>query len=145
MSVAGVPLDPGAGGMAFVAVHDLDRALAFYVDTLGSSLVEAPTTQRPEVCVVRAGAVGESRDALSVTLVQVSGARGAGASREDRSGARDEERVTTEVALQADIELSRVDDAVVDDAGLWRTPQGDVVTWFRDQAGGISSLAHRAA
>ncbi|QIK65918.1 VOC family protein [Nocardioides sp. HDW12B] len=144
--MAGVPVDPGAAGMAFVAVHDLDRALAFYVDTLGSSLVEAPTSQRPEVCVVRApGDPGHTRAALSVTLVQVSTPRDAGASRADGDPTRDEERATTEVALQADIELARVDDAVVDDAGLWRTPQGDVVTWFRDQAGGISSLAHRAA
>ncbi len=132
--------------MAFVAVHDLDRALAFYVDTLGSSLVEAPTPQHPEVCVVRApGDPGNTRAALSVTLVQVSTTRDAGASGGDGRAPQDEDGATTEMALQADIELSRVDDAVVDDAGLWRTPQGDVVTWFRDQAGGISSLAHRAA
>jgi hypothetical protein len=42
--------------------------------------------------------------------------------------------------VQADIELSRAAGAAPDDAGLWRTPRGDVVAWFRDHAGGISSL-----
>ena len=121
--------------MAFVAVNDLDRALAFYVDTLGSSLLEAPTAQHPEVCVVRTP--GGPGTALSLTLVRV-------ATSSEAVGPAGGP-VATEVSLQADIELSRVEDAVVDDAGLWRTPQGDVVTWFRDQAGAIASLAHRAA
>ncbi len=133
--MAGVPVDPGAAGMAFVAVNDLDRALAFYVDTLGSSLLEAPNAQHPEVCVVRTP--GGPGSALSLTLVQV-----ATPSEGDGSG---DAPPATEAAVQADIELSRVGDAVVDDAGLWRTPEGDVVTWFRDQAGAIASLAHRAA
>ena len=121
--------------MAFVAVNDLDRALAFYVDTLGSSLLEAPSAQHPEVCVVRTP--GGPGAALSLTLVRVATPA--------EVNADAEASLTTEAAVQADIELSRVDDAVVDDAGLWRTPQGDVVTWFRDQAGAIASLAHRAA
>lgn len=129
--------------MAFVAVNDLDRALAFYVDTLGSSLVEAPTGRHPEVCVVAAPGSGE--DSLSLTLVLVPSARDAGAARPEQPQSGLVRTRTTEVSLQADIELSRVGDAVVDDAGLWRTPQGDVVTWFRDQAGAIASLAHRAA
>lgn len=129
--------------MAFVAVNDLDRALAFYVDTLGSSLIEAPTGRHPEVRVVTAP--GNGAGSLSLTLVLVPTARHAGASRAEQAEGGPVRARTTEASLQADVELSRVEDAVVDDAGLWRTPQGDVVTWFRDQAGAIASLAHRAA
>ena len=139
--------------MAFVAVNDLDRALAFYVDTLGSSLVEPPSASHPEACVVTAPGSGDSSgdSLLSLTLVLVPTRRGNGATATGgppgaaAAAGAPGRQATTEASLQADIELARVDDAVVDDAGLWRTPQGDVVTWFRDQAGAIASLAHRAA
>jgi catechol 2,3-dioxygenase-like lactoylglutathione lyase family enzyme len=110
--------------MAYVVVSDLDRAVAFYVDTLGAEVVRPASARRPCEAVLRPP--GEHQ---CLTLVEV---------RESREGAAVGSEA--EWALQADIELSRVAGATPDDAGLWRTPRGDVVAWFRDHAGGISSL-----
>lgn len=111
--------------MAYVVVSDLDRASAFYVETLGAEVIQAASPRRPAQCVLRPP--GEQQ---CLTLVEV---REPGAAPE-AGGSR------AEWAVQADIELSRVAGAAPDDAGLWRTPRGDVVAWFRDHAGGISSL-----
>jgi catechol 2,3-dioxygenase-like lactoylglutathione lyase family enzyme len=110
--------------MAFVVVSDLDRALAFYVDTLGAEVVQGASPRHPSQCVLRPP--GEQQ---CLTLVEV---------REPRQTPQGSTRA--EWAVQADIELSRAAGAAPDDAGLWRTPRGDVVAWFRDHAGGISSL-----
>jgi catechol 2,3-dioxygenase-like lactoylglutathione lyase family enzyme len=120
--------------MAFVVVSDLDRAISFYVDTLGAQVLQPASARRPAQCVLRPP--GEQQ---CLTLVEVrvpgeptcTGSGGTGGSNADWG-------------VQADIELSRVAGAAPDDAGLWRTPRGDVVAWFRDHAGGISSL-HRVA
>lgn len=118
----------GSTAMGYVAVSDLDLAMSFYVDTLGADVVELPSAEDPALCVVRAPGVDQS-----LTLVEVrSGRTAAGGS-------------TAEASVRADIELSRAAGAEPDEAGLWRTPHGDVVTWFRDQAGGIASLNFRAA
>jgi catechol 2,3-dioxygenase-like lactoylglutathione lyase family enzyme len=109
--------------MAFVVVSDLDRAVTFYVDTLGAEVVRPASPRRRSEAVLRPP--GERQ---CLTLVEV---------RESHEGAA---AGGAEWAVQADIELSRVAGAAPDDAGLWRTPRGDVVAWFRDHAGGISSL-----
>lgn len=119
---ASLPSAPAAGAMAFVVVSDLDRAVAFYVDTLGAEVVRQASGRRPAECVLRPP--GERQ---CLTLVEV---------RDDEVGAP----VDAPWARQAAVELTRAAGARPDDAGLWRTAYGDVVAWFRDHAGAISSL-----
>ena len=62
-----MPLSPP---MAYVVVSDLDRATAFYVETLGAEVVQEASPRHPARCVLRPP--GE-RQCLTLVEVRESG------------------------------------------------------------------------
>jgi catechol 2,3-dioxygenase-like lactoylglutathione lyase family enzyme len=113
--------------VAFASTTDLDRARRFYEDVLGLRLVE----QSDFACVfgfgpatLRVTLVGEVVAAPYTTLGWVVA---------DIEG---------EMRALADrgVAFERYDGMTQDAAGVWTTPGGDRVAWFRDPDGNTLSL-----
>ncbi len=118
--------------VAFVATTDIDRALVFYRDTLGLSLVE----ESPFACVfdahgtpLRVTPVGEIRTAPYTVL----------------GWAVDDIRATVQALGAAGVRFERFEGIDQDDVGVWTAPNGAQVAWFTDPDGNVLSLTQSAA
>lgn len=113
--------------VAFVAVADLDRARAFYVDVLGLELTE----QSPFACVFQVGPT-----MLRVTRVDAVASGGytvLGWAVAD---------IESEIRALVDrgVAFTRYDGMAQDDLGIWTAPGGGRIAWFRDPDGNTLSL-----
>lgn len=117
--------------IAFVPSADLDRARTFYEDVLGFAVEDVS----PYACVLRSGEV-----MLRVTKVEelvpqaftvlgwkVSDIRG----------------VVTGLVAKG-VAFERFDGMDQDADGVWTTPGGDGVAWFKDPDGNVLSLTEFA-
>lgn len=113
--------------IAFLASTDLDRSRSFYVDRLGLQAEEL----NPYALVLRAGEV-----MLRVTLVEALAAQPFTVLGWQVDG------IDARMAELAGggIEFVHYDGMGQDDAGVWTTPGGDRVAWFRDPDGNVLSL-----
>jgi len=113
--------------VAFVATTDLDRARDFYEDTLGLALVERASF----ACVFDAGGAP-----LRATLVERVGAAPytvLGWTVRDVAAA-------IEALAARGVAFLRYDGLEQDDLGVWRSPGGARVAWFRDPDGNVLSV-----
>jgi catechol 2,3-dioxygenase-like lactoylglutathione lyase family enzyme len=113
--------------VAFVATADLDRARAFYGETLGLPVVE----QSPFACVFDAHG----------TLLRVTPVAEVAAAPYTVLGWTVPDIVATVRALaEAGVALTRYDGIDQDELGVWRTPSGARVAWFRDPDANVLSV-----
>ncbi len=103
--------------MAFVPTENLERARAFYGGTLGLEVVEVS----PYAVVLRAG------DGVLVRIARV----------DDLDGPVADLRA-------AGVPPLSFDGMGHDERGVWTTPGGDQVLWFRDPDGNVLSLTRFA-
>jgi catechol 2,3-dioxygenase-like lactoylglutathione lyase family enzyme len=124
----GGPMLGSSEVVAFVATTDIDRARAFYRDTLGLALVE----ESPFACVfdahgtqLRVTPVGE----ITIAPYTVLGwsVDDAGATVRDLSG--------------AGVRFERFPGMEQDDMGVWVSPSGARVAWFTDPDGNVLSVS----
>jgi catechol 2,3-dioxygenase-like lactoylglutathione lyase family enzyme len=113
--------------VAFLPTTDLDRARAFYEGTLGLSLVE----QTPFACVFDAAGT-----TLRVTLVE----RTAGARYTVAGWSVADIAATIEALTRRGVAFERYDGVEQDERGVWRSPGGALVAWFRDPDANTLSL-----
>jgi catechol 2,3-dioxygenase-like lactoylglutathione lyase family enzyme len=113
--------------VAFVSTSDPERAKAFYGDLLGLQLVE----ETPFACVfrtpnaeLRVTVVGE----VTAAAYTVLGWR-----------VQDIEAAVRELAARGTAPL-RYDGLEQDELGIWRSPAGARVAWFRDPDGNVLSM-----
>jgi catechol 2,3-dioxygenase-like lactoylglutathione lyase family enzyme len=118
--------------VAFVATTDIERALVFYRDTLGLSLVE----ESPFACVfdahgtpLRVTPVGEIRTAPYTVL----------------GWTVDDIRATVQGLEAAGVRFERFEGMDQDDVGVWTAPNGAQVAWFADPDGNVLSLTESVA
>jgi len=118
--------------VAFVATTDIDRALVFYRDTLGLSLVE----QSPFACVfdahgtqLRVTPVGDLRPAPYTVL----------------GWAVDDVAASVQALGAAGVRFERFEGMEQDGVGVWTAPNGAQVAWFADPDGNVLSLTQSAA
>jgi catechol 2,3-dioxygenase-like lactoylglutathione lyase family enzyme len=117
----------GARFVGFVPVRDLGIARGFYVGTLGLPLLE----ESPFAVTVDAGGT-----VLRLTKVAELGPQPftiAGWEVPDI-------RWTVAELEAAGVSFSRYDGMDQDEHGIWTTPTGDLVAWFRDPDGNTLSL-----
>ena len=117
--------------VAFVPALDLERARSFYEHTLGLPLVEA----NPMACVFTCG--GATLRVTAVSALTPAGFTIAGWVVPD---------IAAEVAdmTARGVAFQRYDGLRQDALGVWTTPGGDQVAWFRDPDGNTLSLSqHR--
>ena len=113
--------------VAFVATRDLDRARAFYRDTLGLQFVS------------------EDRFALvfdaAGTMLRVAVVQEMAASKYTVLGwqVRDIAQVATKLG-KAGVNLERYAGMNQDEAGIWKSPSGAQVAWFKDPDGNTLSI-----
>ena len=114
--------------IAFVPSIDLERSRDFYVDTLGLAQIE----MTPFALVLRTGGDTMLRvtrvDELRVQPFTVFG------------WAVDDIGATAAELAGLGIACVRYEGMDQDDAGVWRTPAGDAIAWFRDPDGNTLSL-----
>lgn len=117
--------------VAFVATTDLVRARTFYADTLGLTLLE----DTPFACVFDAHGTMlrvtpvESKASAVYTVL--------GWEVPDMAAAvRD--------LVERGVDMMRVDGIDQDELGVWTTPGGDQVAWFKDPDGNTLSLSHHS-
>jgi catechol 2,3-dioxygenase-like lactoylglutathione lyase family enzyme len=116
-----------AAFMGFIPVRDLGRARSFYVDILGLTEVEetpAAVVVDANSTVVRLTMVGEFQP-LPFTI-----------------GGWQVNDIEAEVdaLVAAGVPFQRYEGMEQDDRGVWTTPGGDRVAWFRDPDGNTLSL-----
>jgi catechol 2,3-dioxygenase-like lactoylglutathione lyase family enzyme len=121
----------GASLVGFIPVTDLSQARSFYVDTLGLALLE----DTPIALVVDA-------NGTSVRLALVDGLRPqpftvAGWLVADIAGVVD-------ALSAAGVAFQRFEGMDQDDRGIWTTPGGGRVAWFRDPDGNTLSVTEEA-
>ncbi|BCJ47788.1 glyoxalase [Actinoplanes ianthinogenes] len=117
--------------IAFLPSLDLDRSRQFFADRLGLTVEEVT----PFACVLRVGAT-----TLRVTKVDQLRAQPFtvfGWEVPDISA-------TVAGLTAAGIEFLRYDGVDQDSAGVWTTPGGDHIAWFRDPDGNTLSLTEFA-
>src|SRR5262249_21166879 len=120
-----------APAIAFVPSTDLDRSRRFYADRLGLPVIEGS----PFACVLRAGP----------TML-------AGTKVDERRGppvtgfgwAVTDIHATVAALAAAGIDCLRYPGMDQDSAGVWQTPAGDQIAWFRDPDGNTLSLTRFA-
>jgi len=113
--------------VAFVPVLDMDRARAFYVGVLGLRLVDA----NPYADVLDANG----------TTVRVTRVEAFTPHPFTSLGWSVADMDATVVALvAADVAFERFDGMDQDERGVWTTPGGDQVAWFKDPDGNLLSL-----
>lgn len=113
--------------IAFVPTTDLDRALTFYGSALSLPLEETS----PFACVFRAGST-----MLRVTKVDNLRAQPFTVLGWDVSDIG----TTMRELVTRGIEFERFDGVEQDDDGVWTTPNGDRIAWFKDPDGNTLSL-----
>ena len=114
--------------MAFVGVSDPDRANAFYRDTLGLRLV---SDERPFALVFDAQGT-----MLRVTIVKEPAAAGytvLGWQVSDITA-------TVKELASAGVKLERYGGLGQDELGIWASPSGAKVAWFKDPDGNVLSV-----
>jgi catechol 2,3-dioxygenase-like lactoylglutathione lyase family enzyme len=120
-----------ASVIAFVPSLDLTRSGVFYADVLGLAMEEVT----PFACVLRGGSTMvrvTKVDSLQPQPFTVLGWH-----------VDDIHAVAAELAA-AGVDLVRFEGMDQDDAGVWTTPGGDRVAWFRDPDGNTLSLTQFA-
>ena len=113
--------------MAFIPIRDPQVAKAFYVDVLGLAVVE----ENPAAVVLDAHGVMlllTPVPDLSPQAFTIAGWRVA-----------DIGSTITELMARG-VTFTRYDGMDQDDLGIWTTPGGDQVAWFRDPDGNTLSL-----
>lgn len=118
--------------IAFVPTTDLDRALTFYGSALSLPLEETS----PFACVFRAGST-----MLRVTKVDNLRAQPFTVLGWDVSDIG----TTMRELVTRGIEFERFDGVEQDDDGVWTTPNGDRIAWFKDPDGNTLSLTQFGA
>jgi predicted enzyme related to lactoylglutathione lyase len=118
--------------IAFVPTTDLDRALAFYGSVLSLPLERTSTF----ACVFRAGST-----MLRVTKVDALRAQPFTVLGWDVA---DIGTTMRELATRG-IGFERFDGVEQDDDGVWTTPNGDRIAWFKDPDGNTLSLTQFVA
>jgi catechol 2,3-dioxygenase-like lactoylglutathione lyase family enzyme len=113
--------------IGFIPVRDLPAARAFYAETLGLAVV----AETPFALVVNAG--GTSLRITPVPELTAQPFTIAGWRVPD---------ITAEVRTLAGrgVAFTRYDGMKQDELGIWTTPGGDKVAWFRDPDGNTLSL-----
>lgn len=118
--------------IAFVPVSDLGRARAFYGDTLGLRVVgEDPYALSVDVngSRLRLTVVADLRpQPFTIAGWEV--------------GDID---ASVDALVRAGVRFTRFDGMEQDERGIWTTPAGDRVAWFRDPDGNTLSLTEPAA
>ena len=113
--------------IAFVSTTDLGRARAFYEGTLGLPVSDV----NPFACVFDARGT-----MLRVTLVPA-----VPSVQHTVLGWRVSDLAATARSLgERGVIFERFDGMAQDDLGIWTTPGGDLVAWFKDPDGNILSL-----
>jgi catechol 2,3-dioxygenase-like lactoylglutathione lyase family enzyme len=121
-----------ASAIAFLPSTDLDRSRRFFADRLGLTVEEVT----PFACVLRAGTTTlrvTRVDTLHPQPFTVFGWR------------VPDVRATVAELAAADVQFLRYEGMDQDPAGVWTTPGGDQVAWFRDPDGNTLSLTQFAA
>jgi catechol 2,3-dioxygenase-like lactoylglutathione lyase family enzyme len=121
-----------ASAIAFLPSTNLDRSRRFFAERLGLAVEEVT----PFACVVRAGTTMlrvTKVDQLRVQPFTVFGWEVA-----------DIHAALVELT-DAGIDCVRYDGLDQDAAGVWTTPGGDLVAWFRDPDGNTLSLTQFGA
>jgi catechol 2,3-dioxygenase-like lactoylglutathione lyase family enzyme len=117
--------------IAFVSTTDLERARAFYEGTLGLTVSDA----NPFACVFDAGGT-----MLRVTLVPA-----VPTVQHTVLGWRVPDLAATARALgEHGVVFERFEGMAQDENGIWTTPGGDLVVWFKDPDGNTLSLTQFA-
>ena len=113
--------------IAFVPTTDLQRARAFYAETLGLRVAE----ESPFACVFDANG----------TMFRLTPVRKLSRVRYTVVGWGVDDIAATVAALTAaGVAFLRYRGMEVDDAGIWTAPAGDRVAWFEDPDGNLLSL-----
>lgn len=121
----------GADVIAFVSTADMARARAFYADVLGLAL----TDENPFALVFDANG----------TMLRVTATDAVVKATYTVLGWRVGDIVASARELSGHgVELVRYDGMGQDELGIWTTPSGDRVAWFRDPDGNTLSLTQFA-
>lgn len=117
--------------VAFVGSADLKRAQSFYGGVLGLRLAE-----RSDVACVYD---------VNGTMLRVTAVPGLHPATHTVLGwAVPDIQSTVDEPAGRGVEFARYEGMDQDDAGIWRTPGGDLVAWFTDPDGNILSLTQFA-
>ena len=126
-----MPQHSGLGGyniVGFVSIVDVARAKEFYRDTLGLRLV---SEEPPYALVFEANGI----------MLRLGMAKELPPARGTVLGWQVPDIVATVKDLGgAGVQFERYDFAKQDDLGIWTTPTGAKVAWFKDPDGNILSL-----
>jgi catechol 2,3-dioxygenase-like lactoylglutathione lyase family enzyme len=117
--------------MAFIPVSDLPTATAFYSDVLGLTVTE----ETPFAVVLEAGGTMLRLTPVDDLRPQPFTIAGWQVSDMDAS---------IEALATRGVAFLRYDGLDQDVSGIWSTPGGDRVAWFRDPDGNTLSLTHFA-
>jgi catechol 2,3-dioxygenase-like lactoylglutathione lyase family enzyme len=116
--------------VAFIATSDIDRARGFYCDVLGLPVVE----ESPFALVLDANGVTVRLTPVEAPVVAPYTVL----------GWRVGDTATTARALAgAGVVCERFDGMDQDADGIWTTPGGDRIAWFRDPDGHLLSVTGR--
>jgi catechol 2,3-dioxygenase-like lactoylglutathione lyase family enzyme len=121
-----------ASGIAFIPSTDLDRAREFFAGRLGLEVLEIT----PFACVLNAGGTTvrvTKVDPLRVQPFTVFGWE-----------VPDIRQVMAELVASG-IGCLHFEGMGQDDAGIWTTPTGDLISWFQDPDGNTLSLTQSAS
>lgn len=117
--------------VAFVGSADLKRAQAFYGGVLGLRLAE----RNDFACVYD----------VNGTMLRVTAVPGLSPAGHTVLGwAVPDIRSVVDSLVERGVEFTRYDGMEQDDAGIWRTPGGDLVVWFTDPDGNTLSITQFA-
>lgn len=115
--------------IAFVTIRDVERAKQFYRDTLGLTLL---AEELPFALVFDANGV-MLRLAISPDSAPIAGTV---------LGWRVQDIAQTISGLsERGVQFERFDFLPQDDRGVWNTPDGTKVAWFKDPDGNLLSLS----
>ena len=117
--------------VAFVPATDLGRARHFYETVLGLTCVDATAL----ACVVDCGGT-----TLRVTLVPDFSP----APYTVLGWAVPDLGAAVQRVIEQSVEMERYPGIEQDERGIWTTPNGDLVVWFKDPEGNILSLTQPA-
>lgn len=115
--------------VAFVTIVNVERAKSFYRDTLGLTLL---SEEPPFALVFDANGI-MIRLGMGKELPKVPGTVLGWQVPEIRSAVRELER--------AGVQFERFDGLKQDEMGIWNSPTGASVAWFRDPDGNILSIS----
>ncbi len=113
---------------AFVATSDAKRAKAFYADTLGFSL----TSEDPFALVLDAN--GTSLRVAIVAKVAAPPYTVLGWQVPDITA-------TAKYLADSSVTLERYEGMRQDELGIWRSPSGALIGWFKDPDGNMLSIS----